>query len=268
MARELGTGTILINGGGNLGDLWPNHQLFRERILQDFPDNPVLQLPQSMFFGERSALKRFQDICTRHPNFHILLRDRTSLNLATELLDVPVSLCPDMAFGLGPLSRPADPHTDIFWLSRTDKESLGRQPLDRVERQDWLEQCSADDIGDWAAAKCKRDLIEHILGALCNRPRDSAQLLDEVANAYESLAWIGVNRGLRMLAQGRVIITDRLHGHILGLCLNIPQIVMDNSYHKISSFIETWTQQSPITHWANSPEHALMQARELLGHTT
>ena len=51
-------GTILLHGGGNLGDLWPTHQVFRERILDEFPDRRVIQLPQSIQFQSDGILRR------------------------------------------------------------------------------------------------------------------------------------------------------------------------------------------------------------------
>lgn len=269
MASQLGGGPILIAGGGNLGDLWPNHQLFRERILRDFPDNPVIQLPQSVCFEQPENLARFRRVCARHPDFQLMLRDWRSLKLAGESLDVPTSLCPDMAFGLGPLIPTCAPRSDIFWLSRTDKESLALDaPLldGGIERRDWLER-GADETGeddDWESAGRLNQRIQRLHTDLRGQPEDATALLSGVSEAYESLAWIRVRRGLRMLSRGRVIITDRLHGHILGLCLGKPQVVMDNSYRKISSTRETWTAASVSTHWATTPTQALSHARALI----
>ena len=50
-ARLRGAGTVLLAGGGNLGDLWPHEQRFREQVLEDFPDTRIVQLPQSMHFA-------------------------------------------------------------------------------------------------------------------------------------------------------------------------------------------------------------------------
>lgn len=36
LRRRLGHGTILLTGGGNLGDLYPAEQAFREQVLKDF----------------------------------------------------------------------------------------------------------------------------------------------------------------------------------------------------------------------------------------
>jgi exopolysaccharide biosynthesis predicted pyruvyltransferase EpsI len=66
-----------------------------------------------------------------------------------------------------------------------------------------------------------------------------------------------------MLSEGRVVVTDRLHGHILCLLLGIPHIVLDNSYGKLRSFDETWTRTSTLTHWAASLDDAVQLAHRL-----
>jgi exopolysaccharide biosynthesis predicted pyruvyltransferase EpsI len=45
----------------------------------------------------------------------------------------------------------------------------------------------------------------------------------------------------RWLSRGRVVITDRLHGHILCLLLGLPHVLLDNSIGKLSAYFETWT---------------------------
>ena len=49
---------IFIHGGGNFGDLWPEHQQFREMILQRYPDRPVIQLPQSIHFQDKANIAK------------------------------------------------------------------------------------------------------------------------------------------------------------------------------------------------------------------
>jgi pyruvyl transferase EpsO len=71
-------------------------------------------------------------------------------------------------------------------------------------------------------------------------------------------------RGCENLSRGRVVITDRLHGHILCLLLGIPHVVLDNSYGKISAFIETWTRDSALVRLAADPHDAEEQARRLV----
>src|SRR3990172_3861341 len=37
LESRVGKGAILMTGGGNLGDLYPRHQRFREAVIQAFP---------------------------------------------------------------------------------------------------------------------------------------------------------------------------------------------------------------------------------------
>src|SRR3546814_17237088 len=48
-------------------------------------------------------------------------------------------------------------------------------------------------------------------------------------------------RGLAMLAAGELVVTDRLHAHILSLLLDIPHVLLDNSYGKVAGFADQWT---------------------------
>jgi exopolysaccharide biosynthesis predicted pyruvyltransferase EpsI len=72
-------------------------------------------------------------------------------------------------------------------------------------------------------------------------------------------------RGLRVLARGRIVVTDRLHGHVLALLQGIPQVVLDNSYGKLRSTYTTWTCRSGLAHWATSAEEARALATALAG---
>ena len=72
-------GPILIHGGGNFGDLWPRHQAFREHLLETFPDRLVVQLPQSVHYGDARLADRTARVIARHGNVRLLVRDRPSL---------------------------------------------------------------------------------------------------------------------------------------------------------------------------------------------
>ncbi len=75
-------------------------------------------------------------------------------------------------------------------------------------------------------------------------------------------AW--THRGCDILSRGRVVVTDRLHGHLLALLMDIPHVVLDNSYGKLRTMYETWTHTSVNAHWAEHPEQALEIARGLV----
>ena len=100
-------GTILLHGGGNLGDLWPTHQVFRERILDEFPDRRVIQLPQSIQFQSDGILSSARQAFGRHKRFTLLVREQRSFEIARRDFQCDVRVCPDMAFALPAIPRPA-----------------------------------------------------------------------------------------------------------------------------------------------------------------
>jgi exopolysaccharide biosynthesis predicted pyruvyltransferase EpsI len=109
LRRCLPTGsTILLQGGGSINDIWPGHQTRRERILAELPDYRVIQLPQSMHFDSSVALEKAGRAFRGHPDFHLLVRDQNSYEMATESMGLSARLCPDMAFKLR-IERPAAP---------------------------------------------------------------------------------------------------------------------------------------------------------------
>ena len=255
-------GVIFIHGGGNLGDLWPRHQRLRETVIRDFPDWPVVQLPQTTHFVNRDRLAQARSVFNSHPNLTLLVRDNTSLDFARNEFRVTSVLCPDMAFSLGPLPRPRSPEADIFWLRREDIEAAqsATAPADEsVIVTDWLDpRRPLLDL----ARKALRPLPARFL---THYPRPRHALSRLIDASYDWQAHLRVRFGCRLLATGRVVITDRLHAHVLSLLLGIPHVVMDNNYGKLRRFCDTWgTLSSPLVRWARSPADALAIARELL----
>jgi pyruvyl transferase EpsO len=256
---------VLLHGGGNLGDVWEPHQLFRERVLADLPDRPVLQLPQTIHFSDPDKLARTRRAFAAHPRFTLLARDTRSLEFAREQFDCRSELCPDSAFALGALARPRAPRTPILWLARTDHEAAAGagQPLGdagEVERIDWIGRVNAGPFD--LVARVAGEQAAKLLGRLRRPPRRAAELL------WAEWAWLAgrrVRAGQEMLARGEVVVTDRLHAHILCLLLGLPHVAIDNSYGKLSSFTRTWETLGPQARWAGSPAEALELARALRG---
>jgi pyruvyl transferase EpsO len=87
----------------------------------------------------------------------------------------------------------------------------------------------------------------------------------DFAQTFEPLARDRVEGALAALARGRVVVTERLHGHILSLHLGIPNVALDYNYGKTRSFYETWTANWDRTRFAESADEAAGLARTLLG---
>jgi len=70
---------------------------------------------------------------------------------------------------------------------------------------------------------------------------------------FDARAAATIARALYILSLGRVVITDRLHGHIFCLLLGIPHVLLNNDSGKNWNFYETWTRDSPLCRLARNP---------------
>ncbi len=227
-------GVLFLHGGGNLGDIWPHHQRFREDILASVRDRPVVQLPQSIHFRVPAKVDQFAALVADHPDFVLYVRDTRSLDFAREHLACPSHLAPDSAYALGEQSRDAA-QCDVLMLMRTDDERQGYAlPSTDPATVDWLEDDSDIPVG-----------------------------IDIKAREAQAIA--RVDRGLRLLARGRVVVTDRLHGHILADLLGIRHVVLDNDYGKIAAYLDAWPVAEPIVTRATTIEHAVVLAKQFAG---
>jgi exopolysaccharide biosynthesis predicted pyruvyltransferase EpsI len=236
--KAVPVGPILIHGGGNFGDLWPSHQEFRLRLLSEFPDRQIIQLPQTIHFSSKASLKRAADIINSHKNFLILVRDVQSLNVARKEFTAPVDLCPDMAFCLGSQRSQAAITRKLLLLLRTDHEKVEQErsrPLPNFAAvEDWLTEQRG--LGKWLFLKA---LLQTFL--LVFRGRMPSEL-DVRIRWFHLLASNRVARGMKQVGSSAYVITDRLHTHIFCVLLNVPHSVLDNNYGKISTFVDAWSK--------------------------
>jgi pyruvyl transferase EpsO len=253
LQQVIGSGTILIHGGGNFGTIWRKHQNFRIEIMERFPNNPIVQMPQSIHFQGEELLPETARAIAKHGNFTLLVRDKPSYDFAKAKFDCAVQLCPDMAFCIG--SRPrltAD--VDLLYLLRTDGEKLaGMDPVDSAESRvavDWL----GDDRRRIRSVKLKHRLLSYLPGDKFARRK----------SLFDDLGWSRFWRGRAVLSRGKVVVTDRLHAHIISLLLGIPHVALDNNYGKLSNFIGAWTSELDNLRTATDMRGALEQARVLL----
>ena len=257
LKRKIGNGTILLHGGGNFGDLYAPHQLLREEVVRGFPRHRIVQLPQTIYFKSTEALDRARRTFDAHPDVTLLARDAASLERARAHFRAPSFLCPDMALELESHVRPAVGVDPVVWLTRADKESpsaLPATPPPGVRATDWLND---DHTLLW--------MLNRRMGhMLRSRPRLRGFLQSALSRTYAPLARERVERGNRLLRAGKVVVTNRLHAHIMCLLLGVPHVVLDNNYGKVRAFYDTWTHPSPLVEWGANETEAFSQALAML----
>ncbi|KAK6187077.1 hypothetical protein SNE40_006325 [Patella caerulea] len=226
---------IVLQGGGNLVG-WTANDILREKLLNAFRGFQFFLFPQGIFmFGGENHLKYCENLYRRETNLTMILRDRNTMRLARKHFagQPKLIMAPDMAFQIGPVRRFIKPFYDILWIRRRDLEKIDDQipslPADlQIRIEDWL---------SWPTTQSNIDMENFYLMAY---------------------------NGLTFLQRGRVVITDRLHGHILSTLLDIPHVILNNKWNKVSNYHNTWTKGLRNTRVANNGSHAIELARQLL----
>lgn len=256
LLQQCPEGPIFISGGGNLGDIWHGHQALRETILQRFPDRPVVQLPQSIHFRDERKKASFARLASQHPNFLLLVRDRPSLAFAANI-DVETDLCPDMAFGLGAMERDGPADISVLALLRADREQ--QQSAEAVSAAqtagyvcDWPVEDAKFGTENW-----KKQRLQLLLRGVFSQEQRRLRYMHAIAEKR-------LSRGTSILSRGKVVITDRLHGHILSFLMGIPSVILDNSYGKVSRYAEVWTAGSPLVSLKPKATEITQTAQRLL----
>lgn len=247
---------LLLSGGGNFGDLWPNHQRHRERVLSELKEFPIVQLPQSYHFRGTETLDRVRRLIVEHGRVTLIARDNESFALVQREFPAPSLLAPDMAFALGSQPRPRPPERDILWLSRQDQEAADGPPTivppgigDSV---DWI-----DETRSWAG---RLGGIVHRFGEMGLRAPDSVRQA-----IGDRLSRDRVERGFRLLALGRIVVANRLHACLLSLLMGIPCYVSDTAQGKIGALLRTWMAPGEGPVMCASETEALQRGREAVG---
>ncbi|MBL9085520.1 MAG: polysaccharide pyruvyl transferase family protein [Planctomycetia bacterium] len=250
-ARFLGPdGTVLLAGGGTIGDVWPSQAALRRRVLADLPAHRAVQLPQTVHFTSPAAMDAARASFAAHRRLVLLLRDVESVEAVRARWGLDATLAPDLAFFLGALPAAAATR-DVVWLLRTDQEST------RVTPARTLGPSPEPTSIDWPAPRALRRRLRRLtarslalVGGRAPRRRAAIARWDaqEAADRLEA--------GCALLASARVVVTDRLHGSLLAMLLGRPVVVLPDRHGKLRSFHHTWTSGCADVTWCDTVAEA------------
>jgi pyruvyl transferase EpsO len=289
MEKQVGKAPIFLHGGGNLGDLWPNFQKFREQIISQYRDRPVIILPQSIYFADKDKLKESAKVFNSHPNLTLFVRDNYSYELAIQYFsNCQVIKSPDMAFQMVNMpdlsSNYAQKHT-ILYHCRKDEElnpTLSSISIDlpNLVVEDWASykyysEYSQNIPKTWFNQRLARISEGWQKGTVIPNEWISRQIWKSFhpwASKFNTIynpslhrsSWNLMHHGVYQFKQHRLIITNRLHGHILCVLLDIPHVFLPNSYYKNEGFYESWTHSIPFCRFVKDASQIEFAAQELL----
>ncbi|MGR3208301.1 polysaccharide pyruvyl transferase family protein [Bacillus glycinifermentans] len=229
---------IVCQGGGNFGDLYPHFQQFRERVIEHYPNNRIVILPQSIYYENEQNIRRTRDILTAHPDLHLYTREKASFQFANKHFEGlnNIRMMPDMAHQLWPIETPEKPSESVLRLIRTDKEANGS-----------LQKAQEPDTYDWPVILSDRDKRGIRRLQTLNALNKKAGNPLPIAHYWERYSDMLVNKSIRFFSCYESVVTSRLHGHILSCLLQKENIVIDNSYGKNANYYNTWMKDIPDT---------------------
>lgn len=221
---------ILLQGGGNFGDLWRGFQDFRLKVIKNFPNNKIIVFPQTVYYHNEDTLIEDARIMGEHKNLTICARDKFSFDLLKKHFKNNIISVPDMAFFIS---------QDYINKFRT-KEKNRCLYLKRKDKENKTENININsiypiDITDWPAMQ-KRDIVQ--IGFRIIRQFRYNKLtnwyLNKIYRKYQ------IEKGIKFISSYKEIYTTRLHVGILATLLNKEFHFFNNSYGKNKGFYDTW----------------------------
>jgi pyruvyl transferase EpsO len=226
--------TLVLHGGGNIGDIWPHFQMFRELIVQRYLNTPTVVLPQSIHFGDPRARERAARIFAEHPQLFVFVRDAESLRFVRDDCGLLGEMMPDMAHQLWgrPQFAPsdADGQSGELFMRRRDRESAN--PGRRASSFDW------DELNGMASNFTLRGLrklqtIDSPLRHWVSNYRLWCMFRDRL-----------ISRAIEQFRPYGCINTDRLHGMILGALMSKRVRYGEGTYGKLHRYASVWLADS------------------------
>ena len=205
--------TILLQGGGNFGDLWKEPHDFRKKIIEQYPKNKIVIFPQTIFYTEEKTLLEDVDFFSKYRNVIICARDERSYNILQKNFVNKSLLLPDMAFYINIYTHILNKSERVLYAQRLDEEFLKEMSFSYITR------CA--------------QIVDRLCGTkLCIKITDYYWLKIRMPKFIQI--------GIDFINEYGVIYTTRLHIGILGLLLGKQVFFLDNSYGKLSGFYNSW----------------------------
>jgi exopolysaccharide biosynthesis protein PssK len=196
-----------------------------------------------------------RSVLANHSDVTLMWRDQASFDRSRQYFpNIRALLVPDAAFCLHPVPVPKvtfRPRAQITSLARRDRESAGLADV----------RSDATVARDWESVvpeKIVRRLLR--LGILVER---RAPHMKVRAFLFRRFAHLNGRSAARQLTSSRVVIVDRLHGWILSVLLDVPHVVVETKYRKISGVMRTWLP-SELSTIAADPVESVSLARHAL----
>lgn len=229
-------------GGGNMGNLWYNEELFRYKFLDALSNNPTIIFPQTIYFtDDKNGEKAINDSLSHynsHKNLSIVAREKYSYELLNKLYQAPKKLLvPDIVLST---------NMQDYGVKETNRNGVLL-----VFRSD-LEKSMLDKDREFI----KEYLNSHSLNY--NVTDMHSEIKIDKNNRLEC-----VKNKMQEFVSSELIITDRLHGMVFAAITETPCIVFSNNHYKVKGTYE-WIKYLPYIKYVENTDQAIKLIPELL----
>lgn len=227
------TDLLIMRGSGSFGDIWHEAPLFWKFVMEKYPNNPILFMPQTIYFSKQDNLLDMARRINNHKKVILCVRDADSYSIAKQYFNCKILLVPDMAFYLrlktSYIKTKYDKKDKILIVKRTDIESKSSVLLDKIQND------QKATVSDWPTIGHHGN-IERVKNYLSKK---QMYKLYDMFIRYVHRPYI-INKGIKFLASYEDIYATRMHAGILGVLMGKRVHFIDNSYGKLSRVYHTW----------------------------
>lgn len=237
---------ICFQGGGNMGDLYSWFEYERCAVMQIFPDNRFIVMPQTISYSSDSShvLKYSKKVYSRQKDLHLFAREAKSQHIMQETYpSATIGLVPDIVLSLDASSYVRySERNGLTLMLRNDKERA------LTDEDQSIIQTMAQRTGLKISQK---DTVSYDNSKEVSIPERRHYLEDM----------------LQTFADSAVVITDRLHGMIFATITHTPCVVLSNSNHKIAGVYQ-WIKDVPYIKFVHSAKDVESAAQTVMNADT
>ena len=228
MLHILNKRTILLNGGGYLGPIWPESEQMLQNIITKCPDSCILAFPNTVYYENNDygcqAFDQSKRVYNAHKHLKLYARENTSYEIMKSAYN-NVELCPDVVLSLDVKKSDIERSGCTLFLRRDKEKTLRQQETDsicdNVKQIFGYNYRLSDTVRDYGISKRTRE-------------KELEKMFCEFMSS-------------------ELAITDRMHGMIFAAITETPCIVLASKSHKLQGSYE-WIKDLSYIAFCKSPE--------------
>ena len=230
---------LCLCGGGWLGTKWKHNEDFVRKIIKTFQKNPVVILPQTVYYENSEAYAREgAEIYAKHKRLLVCVREKASYRFMIDNGFSKVDntlLMPDFAL--------------LYQGYKADINT--RESLIQICLRTDVEKIVPDDMAYLIREKAGR--VARIQNITTNIGPEKVGTDKREAKVLEKLSEI---------SKGRLLVTDRLHAMIFAAITGTPCLAFDNATHKVKGVYE-WIKQLDYIRMVDTAQDFAGQIQEM-----